>query len=330
MNWNNSRAVVTGACGFIGSHLVELLVKEGAHVKALALYDARGSYGWLDDLTPETLNSVEIVAGDVRDTGMVDELVDEGDTVFHLAALIGIPYSYHAPRSYVETNVSGTVNVLSACRQYNARRCLVVSTSEVYGTAIEVPIPESHPLQAQSPYSASKIAAEKLAESYHKSFGLPLTVVRPFNTYGPRQSARAVIPTILMQAHSGCTELQLGDPSTTRDFNYVRDTARGMMALAASDDAVGKTVNIGTNTEVSIGDVVETVGRIVGTPLLIKNDPQRMRPGPSEVRRLLADNSLIRSITSWTPTVELEDGLSRTLDWMRSNTRFYQHDRYYL
>lgn len=330
MKWKTKTAVVTGACGFIGSHLVEELVELGTKVKCLTLYDARGSMGWMDDVAPEIRSEVEIVAGDIRDAGMMSKLISKDDVVFHLAALIGIPYSYHAPSSYIETNINGTFNILEAARNNGASRVLVASTSEVYGTAVKVPIAEDHPLQAQSPYSASKIAAEKISESYYKAFDLPVTVMRPFNTYGPRQSARAVIPTILMQILDGRSEIRLGDPEPTRDFNYVKDTVAGMIALAGCKHAAGRVVNIGTGTEISIGDTVKTAANLLNGKITITSDNQRLRPEKSEVRRLCADNSLISTLTNWKPQTTLEKGLLLTIDWMKKGVGQYQPDRYYI
>ena len=336
MNWNQQTAVVTGACGFIGSHLVEALVARGAKVKALALYSARGSNGWLDSIAPEARAAIEIVQGDVRDTELVRNLVGEGDVVFHLAALIGIPYSYQAPRSYVETNIQGTLNILEAVRQKQARRALVVSTSEVYGTALRVPIDEQHPLQAQSPYSATKIAAETMAESFFRAFGTPVTVVRPFNTFGPRQSARAVIPTIIMQILGGAKALKLGDPTPTRDFTFVADTAEGMIRLAECEAAVGRVVNIGTGRDVSIGEVARIAQSVMGCAdsIPLDTDSRRLRPEASEVRRLCAGNALLRELTGWAPPFRLEEGLKLTADWMKTwlkkDGSGYDPERYYV
>ncbi|MEI6807333.1 MAG: SDR family NAD(P)-dependent oxidoreductase [bacterium] len=330
MNMSNMPVLVTGACGFIGSHLTEALVKQGAKTRALTFYDARGASGWLSDLPPDIRKSIELISGDVRDTEQMSRIVQEGDTVFHLAALIGIPYSYMAPRSYVETNITGTLNILEACRQKHASRLLVTSTSEVYGSALSVPISESHPLQAQSPYSATKIAAEKLAESYIRSFNLPATIVRPFNTFGPRQSARAVIPTLLMQLTAASGEVCLGDISTTRDFNYVADTVDAFLQIAACDRAVGQTVNIGTGLEISIAQLVETARRISGRQVRIKFDEQRVRPSTSEVKRLCADATLLKALTGWTPSFGLEKGLRLTWDWlMTKGGASYDPQRYY-
>ncbi len=328
MTWQGHQTVVTGGCGFIGSHLVERLVARGAEVTALAFYDPRGSNGWLDDLEPDVASQVRIVSGDIRDADQMRRLVPPGATVFHLAALIGIPYSYEAPRSYVDTNVVGTLNLLEASRE--ARRLLVVSTSEVYGSALRVPIDEDHPLQGQSPYSASKIGAEKLAESYYRSFGVPVTVVRPFNTYGPRQSARAVIPTVLMQAAAGRDTIALGDPTTTRDFNFVADTAEAMIRLTECQAAEGMVVNSGTGREVTIGQIVEYAGQLVGRQVRIAREPRRLRPSKSEVRRLCADNYRLRNLTGWIPETELSEGLSQTFAWFKDNISSLDVDRYYL
>jgi len=330
VNWSEQKAVVTGACGFIGSRLVETLARRHIHTKALVLYDARGNRGWLDELPLDLKPYVEILAGDVRDTEFVRHLISPGDVVFHLAALIGIPYSYHAPRSYVDTNITGTLNVLEACRTAEANRVLVISTSEVYGTALEVPIRETHPLQGQSPYSATKIAAEKLAESYYRSFELPAIIVRPFNTYGPRQSPRAVIPTILMQALAGRTELVLGDLETTRDFNFVDDTVSGLIRLAECEAAVGQVVNIGTGTDVSIRRVVDLVQQLTGRQVSVAVDPHRVRPPASEVRRLCADNTLLKKLTGWVPPPRLDEGLKQTMEWMQSRLGRYEAGRYYV
>ncbi len=330
MNWNGQPVVVTGACGFIGSHLVEDLVRRGADVRALTFYNARGSAGWMDDVAAGTQAAARVIAGDLRDTEFVRRLVRPGDVVFHLAALIGIPYSYDAPRSYIDTNITGTLNVLEAARAAEAKRTLVISSSEVYGTALKAPISEDHPLQAQSPYSATKIAAEKIAESFFRSFNLPVTTVRPFNTFGPRQSARAVIPTILMQLLAGKHELRLGDPTTTRDFNYVADTVEGLVRLADCDAAIGRVVNIGTGTDVSIQHVAETAQRILGCRASIVTDAARTRPPGSEVRRLCADNSLLHSLTGWRPAPRIEEGLRHTIDWIRKEIGRYDPEKYYV
>lgn len=328
--WHGRQAVVTGACGFIGSHLAEELARLGADVTALAFYDARGSIGWLADIQPSLKRKIRVVSGDIRDSEQMLSLVKKGSTVFHLAALIGIPYSYEAPRSYIETNITGTLNILEAARRNRAERTLVTSTSEVYGSALRVPIDEQHPLQAQSPYSASKIAAEKIAESYHKSFGLPVTIVRPFNTYGPRQSARAVIPTMLMQALDGRREIALGNATTTRDFNFVKDTVTGMIKLAACRQAIGMPVNIGTGVEISVNETARKIAEVTGRKISIRSDHLRIRPKASEVMRLCADNSLLRSLTGWAPPSRLEEGLRITARWLEPRLGNYDTERYYV
>jgi NAD dependent epimerase/dehydratase len=314
--WEGRRVLVTGGEGFIGSHLTERLVRAGAQVRVLALYNPFGAYGWLD---PEVHTDVELLPGDVRDTERVADAVAGCDTVFHLAALIGIPYSYVAPDSYVQVNVQGTVNVAAACRRHDVARLVHTSTSETYGTARVVPIDETHPLQPQSPYSASKIGADMMALSFHHAFDLPVTVVRPFNTYGPRQSTRAVIPTILAQLHRGSEEIRLGATAPTRDFNYVEDTAAGFLAVASCDRAVGEVVNIGSGREISIGDLARLLVSIVGSDAEVVTDEARLRPGGSEVERLLCDNRRALEWAGWSPVVSLEDGLARTSDWVRAN-----------
>ena len=323
------RVFVTGADGFIGSHLVELLVAAGARVRALVYYNSWNEKGWLRDLPPATLGQVETLTGDVRDAERVRQGVQGCDCVFHLASLIAIPYSYDAPRSYVDTNVVGALNVLQACRESDALTRLVhVSTSEVYGTARQVPIPESHPLVGQSPYSASKIAADKLAESYHLSFKLPVVTARPFNTFGPRQTARAVIPTIASQLLAGRERLTLGALHPTRDFNFVTDTARGMLALALCRAAEGEVVNIGSGAEHSIAETVDLLCEIVGRKVAIVTDEERIRPEKSEVNRLLADNSRIAALTGWRSDVPFREGLARTVDWIGRNLALFDVDRY--
>jgi len=330
MKLRGSRVLVTGADGFIGSHLVEALVAAGASVRAMTLYNSIGSWGWLETLPAEIMDDVDVRAGDVRDPSCVSSLVSDIDAVFHLAALIAIPYSYSAPTSYVDTNVSGTLNVLEATRNAGTELVVLTSTSEVYGTAQYVPIDERHPLQGQSPYSASKIAADMMGEAYSRSFDLPVVVARPFNTYGPRQSARAVIPTIASQLLSGITEVKLGALKPTRDFNYVTDTCAGFLALAAAPDAVGRVVNVGSGSEASIEEVAKLLGEIVGVDFRYALDEQRLRPEASEVDRLVCDPGLIRQLTDWVPRVDLKDGLSRTVDWLRSpeNLGRYKPNRY--
>ncbi len=322
------RVLVTGGEGFIGSHLVERLVHDGATVRVLAYYNAFGRWGWLDDI--DCADDVEVVPGDVRDADRVMQAVDGVDVVFHLAALIGIPYSYEAPESYVQTNVSGTYNVANACRRHDVARMVHTSTSEVYGTAQRVPIDEDHPLQPQSPYSASKIGGDMMALSFHHAFELPVAVVRPFNTYGPRQSTRAVIPTILAQLLAGAAEVHLGAVTPTRDFNYVADTVAGFLAVAQCDRAIGNVVNVGSGREISIGDLVDKLLAITGSSAKVVVDEQRVRPPGSEVERLLCDNTRAHEWAGWSPQVSLDDGLQRTADWLREHLDAAAVDRYHV
>lgn len=314
--WQGKQVLVTGADGFIGSHLTEQLVKAGAQVRALALYNSFNSWGWLD--SSEVLNEVEVVSGDVRDPFLCKKITEGCHTVFHLAALIAIPYSYVAPNSYVETNVNGTLNMAQACLENGVTRFMHTSTSEVYGTAQYVPIDEKHSTQPQSPYSASKIGADAMAMSYYNAFEMPVSIARPFNTYGPRQSARAVIPTIITQIANGMKQIQLGDTSPTRDFNFVTDTCLGMMAIAQSDQTVGQTINIGSNFEISVQDTLELIKDIMGSDVEFITDEQRLRPKDSEVFRLWCDNRLIQSLTDFQPQYDLRTGLSETIDWFRN------------
>jgi NAD dependent epimerase/dehydratase len=314
--WEGVRVCVTGGEGFIGSHLVERLVQEGASVKVLALYNPFGRYGWLD---PSVHTEVELLPGDVRDPERTFQAVNGTEVVFHLAALGGIPYSYVAPTSYVQINIEGTVNVAEAARRAGVRRMVHTSTSETYGTARFVPITEDHPMQPQSPYSASKIGADNMALSYHHAFDLPLAIIRPFNVYGPRQSTRAVIPTILTQLHKGATKLELGATSPTRDFTFVTDTVAGFLAVARCDRAVGNVVNIGSGQEISIGDLVKLLVEVTGSDAEIVTDEARLRPEGSEVERLLADSSRAREWTGWSPQVSLREGLTRTSEWIREH-----------
>jgi NAD dependent epimerase/dehydratase len=320
--------LVTGADGFIGSHLVEMLVKQGAKVRALNMYNSFNNWGWLEEI--ENLTSVEVVSGDIRDPKLVQGLTKEIEVVFHLAALIAIPYSYLAPDSYVQTNVTGTLNVVQAAVDNGVERIIHTSTSEVYGNACYVPINEAHPLQPQSPYSATKIAADAIAMSFYNTFNLPLTIARPFNTYGPRQSARAVIPTAITQVLSGKKSIKLGNLSPTRDFNYVEDTCRGLLVLAECDAAVGETVNIGSNYEVSIGDTIKMIADIIGRKIEIVSDDMRIRPEKSEVNRLLCDNSKIRKLTGFQPAFGLREGLEKTINWFGNptNLKKYKTDVY--
>lgn len=326
---SGKKVFVTGADGFIGSHLVEILHDLGADVRAMVYYNSWNERGWLRDLPPATQDRVEIFNGDVRDAERIRTGVAGCDYVFHLSSLIAIPYSYEAPRSYVETNVIGALNVLQACRESSAlKRMVHVSTSEVYGSAQMVPIPEHHPLVGQSPYSASKIGADKMAESFHLSFNLPVVTARPFNTYGPRQTARAVIPTIASQLLAGCDSLRLGALTPTRDFNYVTDTARGMIALALCPEAEGKVVNIGSGEEWSIEQTARMLMEITGREVEIHCDDQRIRPEKSEVNRLLADNIQIHALTGWRSEVSFRDGLGNTVEWIRKNIRYFDVNSY--
>ena len=308
MDLRGKRVVVTGADGFIGSHLVEALLREGCDVRAFVYYNSFDSWGWLDALPRESRDALEVFAGDVRDPNGVRVGLADADVVFHLAALIGIPFSYHSPDSYVDTNIRGTLNVLQAARDLDIERVVVTSTSEVYGTARRVPIDEEHPLQGQSPYSATKIGADKLAESFHLAFGTPVITARPFNTYGPRQSARAVIPTIIAQLLAGPGPVSLGSLFPTRDLTYVEDTCAGFLALAACDEAMGRAVNIGSGAEISVGDLATLIADVAGVPLKLAMAGERVRPTGSEVERLLADTTLIRELTGWEPRHSLRDG----------------------
>lgn len=322
------KILVTGADGFIGSHLVEELVKKGYQVKAFVLYNSFNTWGWLDTLDQEIMRQVEIFQGDIRDPHGVKEAMTGVDAVFHLAALIAIPFSYHSPDAYVDTNVKGTLNVLQAARELGNLRTLVTSTSEVYGTAQYVPIDEKHPYQGQSPYSATKIGADRLAESFYRSFDLPVTIVRPFNTYGPRQSARAVIPTIITQLLSGYQEIKLGSLTPTRDFNYVKDTANGFIAMYESDRTIGQEINIATQREISIGQLAQELIRQINPNAKIICDEQRKRPVKSEVNRLLGSNQKILELTNWVPKHTFEEGLAETIAFFERNLNKYKTDIY--
>jgi NAD dependent epimerase/dehydratase len=321
-------ALVTGADGFIGSHLVELLLAQGYKVKALVQYNSFNHWGWLEEV--ENSSQLEVICGDVRDPHFCRTITENIDVVFHLAALIAIPYSYVAPDSYVSTNVNGTLNICQACLDNNVSRVIHTSTSEVYGTAQYVPIDEKHPLQAQSPYSASKIGADAMAMSYFNAFDLPLTIARPFNTYGPRQSARAVIPTIITQIANGEKQIKLGDVTPTRDFNYVEDTCRGFLALANSEQTIGEVVNIGSNFEISVGDTLALIKKIMQSDVEFIIDDQRLRPEKSEVNRLWCDNSKINNLTQFLPEHTIEQGLRKTVEWFTNpiNLKKYKHDIY--
>ncbi len=328
MRFAGKTVVVTGAGGFIGSHLVEKLIADGAQVRAMLRYTSRGQRGCLDLLPDASLESIAITMGDVRDFDAVREVMRGADAVFHLAALIGIPYSYEHPQETIDTNIIGTSNVLIAARELGTvERVVLTSTSEVYGSALRVPMDEDHPLQAQSPYSATKIAGDALGLSFHRSFGMPVTIVRPFNAYGPRQSARAVIPAIISQAVAGKT-LQLGTLETTRDFTFAEDTARGFLAVGGADAALGEVVNLGSGKEVSIRDIVRKVGEITGAELVVEDDEQRMRPAKSEVSRLLSDSSKAERLAGWRAEVSLDDGLRRTVEWIREHIDLYRPKEY--
>jgi dTDP-glucose 4,6-dehydratase len=325
---NVKKVLVTGSDGFIGSHLTEELVKQGYKVKAFVLYNSFNTWGWLDTLPKEIMNEVEIFQGDVRDPNGVKEAMKSIDEVFHLAALVAIPYSYHSPDTYVDTNIKGTLNVLQAARDLNTSRVLITSTSEVYGTAQYVPIDEKHPYQGQSPYSATKIGADRLAESFYRSFNMPITIVRPFNTYGPRQSNRAVIPTIITQLLAGKDEIRLGSLTPTRDFNYVKDTANGFIELSKSANTIGEEINIATQQEISIGELAGELIRQINPNAKIVSEEQRLRPEKSEVNRLLGSNEKITSITNWRPQYTFERGLAETIEFYKHNLDKYKSDIY--
>lgn len=321
-----NKILITGAGGFIGSHLVGLCVKEGYTVKAFVRYNSMNRWRWLED--SQCKDEIEVVSGDIRDYDSVFSALKGCDAVFHLAALIGIPYSYVSPLAYIRTNIEGTYNVLQAARELSMENVLITSTSETYGTAQYVPIDEGHPLVGQSPYSATKIGADQLALSFYRSFDLPVKVVRPFNTYGPRQSARAVIPTVITQILEGNEKINLGNCTPTRDLTYVEDTARGFISIAQANNLVGEVTNIGTNSEISIGDLVRLIASLMDKEIRIAEDAQRIRPEKSEVERLLCDNTKIRSLTGWEPKYTLEEGLHETISWIEKSLSFYKPDRY--
>ena len=315
MDIRNKKVLVTGSDGFIGSHLVERLLDENCQVKAFVYYNSFNSRGWLDTISEEKLSEIEVFTGDIRDPNGVRIAVKDVDIVFHLAALIGIPFSYHSPDSYVDTNVKGTLNVLQSCRDFNIERVLITSTSEVYGTARYVPIDEKHPRQPQSPYSATKISADVVALSFYNSFKLPVIIARPFNTYGPRQSARAVIPTIITQLANKQREIKLGSLHPTRNLNYVEDVCLGFIALAKCDEAIGREVNIGSGTEISINDLANLIIDIMEVDASVISDENRIRPENSEVERLVCDSSLLRQLTGWKPEITIKEGLIKTIEW---------------
>ena len=328
--WSNVMpiALVTGADGFIGSRLVELLVKKGYKIKALSQYNSFNNWGWIEDI--ECKNKVEVLTGDIRDPHYCKFIAKDIDIIFHLAALIAIPYSYVAPDSYVDTNIKGTLNICQAAKEHGNIRVIHTSTSEVYGTAQYTPIDEEHPMQPQSPYSATKIAADAMAMSFYNAFNLPVTIARPFNTYGPRQSARAVIPTIITQIANGATEIKLGDVTPTRDFNYVDDTCRGFIALAECDKSIGQTVNIGSNSEISIGDTLNIIKELMGSNVQFITDKERLRPSKSEVFRLWCDNTKIKKLTGFESKVDIRQGLQQTIDWITQpkNLKKYKSEIY--
>jgi NAD dependent epimerase/dehydratase len=328
MNFKGKKVLVTGAGGFIGSHLVERLVREGARVRAMIHYNSRGSIGNLEFLSKDVQKEFEIYAGDVTDSLSVHSAVKGCETVFHLAALIGIPYSYLAPHSYVATNITGTVNVLQAAKEFGVSKVVHTSTSETYGTAIYTPIDEKHPLQGQSPYSASKIGADKLAESFYLSFGVPVATVRPFNTFGPRQSARALIPTVISQVLSGRKTVRLGSLVPFRDFTYVQDTVNGFISVAHSEKALGKVINIGSGQGVTIGETAKEIMQLIGKVVPIETDEKRIRPEGSEVMKLLCDNSKANELAGWTPSISFRDGLKETITFVEQNLDFYKPEIY--
>lgn len=327
MKWSNKRVMVTGAGGFLGSHLVEQLLAEGAEVRAFVRYNSRGDPGLLRLIQTKDRSRLEIVAGDLRDENAIRKAVEASQIIFHMGAMISIPYSYRHPVEVAETNFMGTLNILVACRDYKVERLIHTSSSEVYGTALQVPINESHPLQGQSPYSASKIGADKLAESFFCAYELPVVTVRPFNTYGPRQSARAVIPTIITQALS-LNSIRLGNQNTSRDFTFVKDTVAGLMKAAESTGVEGQVLNLGTGQEIRIGDLAQKIIQKIGRSVEIDMDPVRLRPERSEVLRLLSDNTLARKSLGWEPKVSLDDGLNETIDWIKAHLDLYRIGAY--
>lgn len=328
MDLKGKKVLVTGAEGFIGSHLTERLVELGADVTALVQYNSFNNWGWIDTFDKNVLDSIKVETGDIRELDGMNRIIKGQEVVFHLAALIAIPYSYLSPMAYVRTNVEGTVNVLEACRNHDVQKIIHTSTSETYGTALYVPIDEKHPMQGQSPYSASKIGADKMAESFYKSFNMPIATIRPFNTYGPRQSARAVIPTIISQILAGKREIKLGSLTPTRDFNYVKDTAEAFIKIAESDKTIGEVINAGSNYEITIGDTVKKIIDIIGSDVKIICDEERIRPEKSEVNRLWADNTKIKELTGWAPNYNIDQGLAETIEWIKNNLQHYKTDIY--
>ena len=329
MNWKGKKVLVTGACGFIGSHLVEYLVQKGANVRAFIYYNSFGNWGWLESVSEETKNAIEIISGDIRSQDSIRSAVNGSEMIFNLAALIAIPYSYISPTSYVDTNIQGTLNVMQAALDFNVSKVMQISTSETYGTAKYIPINEEHPLNAQSPYSATKIGSDAIASSFSNSFDLPVVIVRPFNTFGPRQSARAIIPTIISQILSGKKIVKLGSSKPTRDFTYVRDMVIGMTKLAENKLAIGKTINIGSGKEISIGDLAILIKDLCSKNVEFQFDSnERLRPEKSEVYRLLCDNSLLYEMTKWKPNISFKESMKETIDWFSENLNYYKTDIY--
>jgi NAD dependent epimerase/dehydratase len=323
-----SKILITGSAGFIGSHLTELLVKEGYQLKAFIRYNSKNNWGWLE--SSDIKNDIEIVTGDIRDYDSVYNALKDRNAVFHLAALIGIPYSYISPKAYIETNITGTYNILQASKELGLNQIIITSTSETYGTAQYVPIDEKHPLVGQSPYSATKIAADQISISYYRSFNLPVKIARPFNTYGPRQSARAIVPTIISQILSGKKKLNLGNLTPTRDLTFVTDTCRGFLEIFKSDKLFGEITNIGMNEEISVGSLIRVLSDLLGKDINIEKDIQRVRPEKSEVERLLCDNTKIKKFTGWRPEYSLHSGLQETINWIKDNIKLFKADLYNL
>ncbi len=328
MDLKGKKVVITGADGFIGSHLTEKLIEIGADVTALVQYNSFNSWGYIEEFSEEKKNAIKVVSGNVRDYDSMRRLIKGSEVVFHLASLIAIPYSYDSPMAYVKTNVEGTTNVLEACREWEVEKIIHTSTSETYGTALYVPIDEKHPMQGQSPYSASKIAADMMADSFYRSFNLPVATIRPFNTYGPRQSARAVIPTIMSQVIAGKEEIKLGALSPLRDFNYVKDTAEAFIKIAESDKTIGEVINAASNSEISIGDLANKIFKISGRDIKVICDEERIRPEKSEVNRLFGDNKKILELTDWKPDYSLDKGLEETYRWIEKNINRFKVDIY--
>lgn len=326
--FKGKKVLITGSEGFIGSHLTERLVELGADVTALVQYNSFNNWGWIDTFENKIKESIKVVTGDIREYDGMKKIIKGQEMVFHLAALIAIPYSYQSPMAYVRTNIEGTTNVLEACKDYGVEKIIHTSTSETYGTALYVPIDEKHPLQGQSPYAASKIGADKLAESYFRSFNLPVATIRPFNTYGPRQSSRAVIPTIISQILSGKSEIKLGSLTPTRDFNYVADTVDAFIKIAESKETIGEVINAGSNYEISIGALVEVIAKTIGKEINVFCDDDRLRPEKSEVNRLWAENNKIKELTDWEPKYSLDQGIENTVNWIRDNMKYFKTNIY--